>query len=52
VKRSQRFRIHPWLDWGMRLKQPDDSKGKNPRQVARVWVKAGNPFQLVSQTIF
>jgi len=27
VKRSQRFGIHPRLDWWMRIKQPDDSKG-------------------------
>jgi hypothetical protein len=27
VKRSQRFGIDPRLDWWMRIKQPDDSKG-------------------------
>jgi hypothetical protein len=27
VKRSQRFGIHPRLDWWMRTQQPDDSKG-------------------------
>jgi hypothetical protein len=27
VKRSQRFRIYPRLDWWMRIKKPDDSKG-------------------------
>ncbi len=36
VKRSQRFGIHPRLDWWMRIKQPDDFKGKNPRLGERV----------------
>jgi len=25
--RSQSFGLHPRLDWWMRIKQPDDSKG-------------------------
>ena len=41
MKRSQRFGIHPRLDWWMRIKQPDDSKGKNPRLGGEGRVRAG-----------
>jgi hypothetical protein len=42
VKRSQRFGIHPRLDWWMRIKQPDDSNGYSFSKGEKVGMRAGD----------
>jgi len=42
VKRSHRFGINPRLDWWMRTKQPDDSKGFSFSRGEKVGMRAGN----------
>src|ERR1700722_8804346 len=42
VKRSQRFGIHPWLDWWTRIKQAVDSKGFSFSNGEKAGMRAGD----------